>query len=177
MSAKVNKSVTLHKGKVFTLLRENVTLDNGVTVDLDVIRHPGASAIVPVSDGNKLILIKQFRHSVGDYIWEIPAGTLDPDETYLECAQRELVEETGFSANTWQKLGEIIPVPGYSDERIRIFLATELAPAEQDLDKDEVLAVHEIRIDDAVDMIRKGAILDGKTITGLFMANQLLTSL
>ncbi len=176
MSAKVNKSVTLHKGRVFTLLRENVTLDNGVTVDLDVIRHPGASAVVPVSDDNKLILIKQFRHAIGDYIWEIPAGTLDPDETYLECAKRELVEETGFSANNWQKLGEIIPVPGYSDERIRIFLATELAPARQDLDEDEVLAVHEIKMDDAINMIHKGAILDGKTITGLFMANQWLTA-
>jgi 8-oxo-dGTP pyrophosphatase MutT (NUDIX family) len=172
MSAKVNKSVTLHKGRVFTLLRENITLDNGVTVDLDVIRHPGASAVVAVSDDNKLILIKQFRHAVGDYIWEIPAGTLDPDETYLECAKRELVEETGFSANNWRKLGEIIPVPGYSDERIRIFLATGLVSAQQDLDKDEVLAVHEIRMADAIDMIRKGAILDGKTITGLFMANQ-----
>jgi 8-oxo-dGTP pyrophosphatase MutT (NUDIX family) len=176
MSAKVNKSVALHKGKVFTLLRENVTLDNGVTVDLDVIRHPGASAVVPVSGENRLLLIKQFRHAVGDYIWEIPAGTLDPDETYLECAQRELVEETGFSANNWQKLGEIIPVPGYSDERIQIFLATELSPAEQNLDKDEVLAVHEIRMDKAIDMIHEGAILDGKTITGLFMANRWLNS-
>ena len=172
MSAQVNKTITLHRGRVFTLLRENVTLDNGVTVDLDVIRHPGASAVVPLSDDNKLLLIRQFRHAVGDYIWEIPAGTLDPDETYLECAQRELVEETGFSADKWWKLGEIIPVPGYSDERIQIFLATELAPAEQNLDKDEVLAVHEISMDEAIDMIHKGDILDGKTITGLFMASR-----
>jgi len=70
MSVKINKTVALHKGRVFTLLRENITLDNGVTVDLDVIRHPGASAVVPVSDDNKLILIKQFRHAIGDYIWE-----------------------------------------------------------------------------------------------------------
>jgi ADP-ribose pyrophosphatase len=172
MPAKVNKSVALHKGRVFTLLRENITLDNGVTVDLDVIRHPGASAVVPVADDNKLIMLKQFRHAVGDYIWEIPAGTLDPDETYLECAQRELIEETGYSANKWRTLGEIIPVPGYSDERIRIFLATELLPARQNLDKDEVLAVHEIKMDDAMDMIRKGAIQDGKTISGLFMASR-----
>ncbi len=176
MSAKINKSVTLHKGRVFTLLRENVTLDNGVTVDLDVIRHPGASAVVPKSDDNKLILLKQYRHAIGDYIWEIPAGTLDPDETYLECAQRELTEETGFSANKWRNLGEIIPVPGYSDERIRIFLATDLLPAWQNLDKDEVLAVHEIKMDDAMDMIRKGAILDGKTISGLFMASRWMTA-
>jgi len=85
-----------------------------------------------------------------------------------------LVEETGFSANNWKKLGEIIPLPGYSDERIQIFLATKLEPAKQNLDKDEVLAVHEIKVDDAIDMIHKGAILDGKTIIGLFMATQWL---
>ena len=176
MSAKVNKRSTLHKGRVFTLLKENVTLDNGVTVDLDVVRHPGASAVVPLSGGDKLILIKQFRHAVGDYIWEIPAGTLDPDESYLECAQRELVEETGFSADSWHELGDIIPVPGYSDERIRIFLATGLTPAQQNLDKDEVLAVHEITMDDAFDMLYKGIILDAKTITGLFMASRWINS-
>ena len=172
MSAKVNKRSILHKGRVFTLLRENITLENGVTVDLDVVRHPGASAVVPVSGDNRLILIKQFRHAVGDYIWEIPAGTLDPDESYLECAQRELIEETGFSADNWQKLGDIVPLPGYSDERIRIFLAGSLHPAEQNLDKDEVLAVHEITMDDAFDMIHKGKIVDSKTISGLFMASR-----
>ena len=171
MNTKINRHVTLHEGRVFSLVTENVTLENGVTIDLDIIRHPGASAIVPLTENKTLLMIKQYRHAVGDFIWEIPAGTLDANETPLECAKRELVEETGFSANTWQKLGETTPLPGYSDERIHIFFATDLAPARQDLDLDEILHVHEIRLDDALAMIHSGEIQDGKTISGLFMAS------
>ena len=174
MSTKINSKASLYEGRIFKLLRENVTLDNGVTVDLDIIHHPGASAMVPISGNDNVILIKQYRHAIGDFIWEIPAGTLDPNETPLECAQRELIEETGFSANTWQKLGEITPVPGYSDERIHMFLAADLLPAEQNLDKDEVLNVHEVPLDKAIEMIHKGAIQDSKTISGLFMATNRL---
>jgi ADP-ribose pyrophosphatase len=174
VSAKVNSKATLYEGRVFKLLRENVTLNNGVTVDLDVIHHPGASAMIPISDNDNVILIKQYRHAIGDFIWEIPAGTLDPNETPLECAKRELIEETGFSANTWQKLGEITPVPGYSNERIHMFLAADLVPAEQDLDKDEVLDVHEVSLGKAVEMIHEGAIQDSKTISGLFMVTNWL---
>jgi len=174
MPAKLNNTVTLYEGRIFKLLRENVTLNNGVTVDLDVIHHPGASAMVPLSGNGTVILIKQYRHALRDFIWEIPAGTLDPNETPIECAKRELIEETGFSANTWQKLGEITPVPGYSNERIHMFLASDLVPARQDLDKDEVLDVHEVPLDEAVQMIHEGAIQDSKTISGLFMATNWL---
>jgi ADP-ribose pyrophosphatase len=174
VSAKVNSKTTLYEGRVFKLLRENVTLNNGVTVDLDVIHHPGASAMIPMSGDDNVILIKQYRHAIGDFIWEIPAGTLDPDETPLECAKRELIEETGFSANTWQKLGEITPLPGYSNERIHMFLAADLVPAEQDLDKDEMLDVHEVSLGKAVEMIHEGAIQDSKTISGLFMVTNWL---
>ena len=175
MNTTINQSVTLHEGRVFRLARENVTLENGVTIDLDIIRHPGASAIVPLTENNNLLMIKQYRHATGGFIWEIPAGTLDPDETPLHCAKRELIEETGFSARAWQKLGEITPLPGYSDERIHIFLATDLTPAEQDLDMDEILHIHEVSFDDAVRMVHRGEIEDGKTISGLFMANLWLT--
>ena len=174
MVAKVNSTISLHRGRVFELQRENVTLENEASIDLDIIRHPGASAIVALSQGNALILIRQYRHAIGDFIWEIPAGTLNPNEAPLECAKRELIEETGFSANTWQKLGEITPLPGYSDERIHIFLSSDLLPAEQDLDRDEMLDVHEIRIEEAVDMIHKGIIQDGKSICGLFLATHWL---
>jgi len=155
---------------VFKLLRENVTLDNGVTVDLDIIRHPGASAMIPMSGNDNVILIKQYRHAIGDFIWPSPAAPLPPNDIHLEVSKRELIEETGFSANTWQKLGEITPVPGYSNELIHIFLANDLVPAEQDLDKDEVLDVHEVPLGKAVEMIHEGAIRDSKTISGLFMA-------
>jgi ADP-ribose pyrophosphatase len=173
-TSKVNGRVTLHHGRVFKLVRENVTLPNDVTIDLDIIRHPGASAMVPLAENNCAILIKQYRHATGDFIWEIPAGTLNPGETPLECAKRELTEETGFSADEWQKLGEITPVPGYSDERIHIFLAAELSSANQKLDKDEVLSVQEVNLDDAIEMIYAGVIQDGKTIAGLLLANHWL---
>ncbi len=167
MSAVINRREQLHQGRVFTLIRENVTLDNGVTLDIDTIRHPGASAIVPLTAGGSVVLIRQYRHSVGGYIWEIPAGTLNPNEDPESCAARELIEETGYAAGAWRRLGEITPVPGYSDERIHLFLATDLTPAAQNLDADEVLAVHEFPLERAAAMIASGEIQDAKTICGL----------
>ena len=174
MLIKLNSRVTLHHGRVFHLVRENVTLTNGVTVDLDMIHHPGASAMVPFCDKSNIILIRQYRHAIGSCIWEIPAGTLDSDETPLECAKRELIEETGFSASIWQKMGEITPVPGYSDERIHMFLAANLVSSEQNLDKDEMLNVNEVHLDHAIEMIYNGKIQDSKTIAGIFMATHWL---
>lgn len=174
-ASKVNHRVMLHGGSVFQLFKESVTLPNMVTIDLDIIRHPGASATVPIDENNAVILIKQYRHAIGDFIWEIPAGTLDPHESPLACAKRELMEETGFSARRWQKLGEITPVPGYSDERIHLFLALQLsAAAQQSLDKDEVLNVRRQHLEDAIEMIYKGVIQDGKTIAGLLLAHHRL---
>jgi ADP-ribose pyrophosphatase len=170
MTAKINKRTKIHEGRVFTLTRENITLENGVTTDLDVLRHPGASAILPMPDAETLVLIRQYRPAIGSYIWEIPAGTLELGEAPLACAKRELSEETGFSGNTWQKLGEITPLPGYSDERIHIFLATDLRAAEQNLDSDEILKVREIPFTQAKEMIHKGDIQDSKTIAGIFLA-------
>jgi len=170
MAVKVNKKELLYAGRVFKLMRENITLENGVTTSLDIVRHPGASAMVPIYDTNTVLLIKQYRHAVGGFIWEVPAGTFNDSEAPLECAKRELVEETGFSAETWEKLGEITPVPGYSDERIHVFLASDLRPARQNLDSDEVLSVHKIKLNDVIDMVNKGEIQDSKTISSLFMA-------
>ncbi len=176
MVAKVNSRNVLYQGRVFRLERENVALRNGVTVDLDIIRHPGASAIVPLVDEHRLLMIRQYRHAVGDFIWEIPAGTFDGDETPLTCARRELIEETGFAANSWQEMGAIYPLPGYSDEKIHLFLASNLIPARQHLDVDEVLDVHEVDFQQAVEMILNGDIQDAKTITALLMANRLFQS-
>ncbi|MCG6880465.1 MAG: NUDIX hydrolase [Deltaproteobacteria bacterium] len=152
-------------------MRENVTLENGVVAEIDVIRHPGASAIVPVLRPNTLLMIKQYRHAAGGFIWEIPAGTMDTGESPLACAKRELIEETGFSAENWITLGEITPLPAYSDERIHIFGATNLTPEKQHLDQDEILEVHEVPFDDALSMVRDNQIQDAKTISALFLAN------
>jgi len=172
MGTKVESTTLIHLGRVFRLERERLALENGNTVDLDIIRHPGAAAIVPLKDNDTILLIKQFRRAAGGYIWEIPAGTLNKAEEPLACAHRELEEETGFSAGKMEKIGEIVPVPGYSDEKIRIFLASELSPAKQHLDRDEMLSVHEIKVEEVLKMVEDGRIIDGKTIAGLFFMSR-----
>ena len=170
MAIKINNRTTLHQGRVYNLVTENVTLDNGVTTDVEFIQHPGATAIIPMVDPTRIILLKQYRHALRKHIWEIPAGTLDPGESVMSCARRELIEETGFAAGQWHPLGEITPVPGYSDERIHIFLATDLQPAERHLDEDEIIQVHQVACEAALDMLRRGDIQDAKSIAGLFLA-------
>ncbi len=168
--AKTKKAETIYKGRIFRLVKEDVQLQNGVETQLDIIRHPGAAAIVPAYGYDKIILIKQYRHAIGEYIWEIPAGTFDKNEDPLECAKRELLEETGFRAEFWEKLGVITPVPAYSDERIHVYFAANLIQETQNLDKDEVLEVHKLKVTDVLEMIRKGEIKDSKTIASIFMA-------
>lgn len=172
MSAKVNRRSLLYEGRVFRMVRENVTLPNGATADLDFVEHPGAAAVVPVFEGDEVVLVRQYRHALKDFIWEIPAGTLDPGESALACARRELIEETGYAAASWRELGVITPVPGYSDERVFLFLAAGLSPAVQALDSDEVLAAHRLPWARALEMVAAGEIRDAKSICGLLLARQ-----
>jgi ADP-ribose pyrophosphatase len=174
MSAETHDRTLIHAGRVFTLVTEDVTLSNGTRAELDVIEHPGATAIVPFVDRDHILMLRQYRHAVKTGLWEIPAGTLDPREKQLACAQRELTEETGYEAVNWQRLGEIVPVPGYSNERIHMYLARNLKKAAQNLDEDEIIEVHRIAFDEAMAMIQRGTIQDAKTICGLFLAQQFL---
>lgn len=172
MTAKLNHRETVYQGRAFRVLKDNVTLENGRTVNMDVVRHPGAAAIVAVAQNGSVFLLKQYRYAVGGFIWEIPAGTLDAGEAPLDCAKRELIEETGFGAESWQKLGALTPAPGYTDEIIHIYLAENIVSARQNLDPDEILDVHQVPFEVALDMIRKGEIADGKTVAGIFLANE-----
>jgi ADP-ribose pyrophosphatase len=171
MSVKVHKITSLYHGKIFDVVLEKVTLPNGAIKDREVVRHPGAAAMVPILDDGKVVLIRQYRHAVGEFLWEIPAGTLEPDEDPIECAGRELAEETGYEASSFDKLAEILPAPGYTDEHIHIFLATGLRSVEQKLEDDEVLQARPSPFDTALEMIKKGEIQDAKTITGLLLAS------
>ncbi len=162
---------TIYEARVFRLCRETMTLPNGGTATLDVIHHPGSSAIVPLLADDRVVMVKQYRHSVRQFLWEIPAGTLAPDENPLDGARRELIEEAGYRAHHFEKLTEILPAPGYSDERIHIFVARDLEPAAQNLDPDEVLEVVRLPMDEALLMARDGRIQDALTVIGLFLAS------
>jgi len=154
-------------GKVLTLNIDMVTLPNGVTIDLEIVRHPGAAAVVPLKDNETVVLIKQFRHAAGGFIFEIPAGKLHPGEDPRNCAARELEEEVGYRAGRLELLSSIFTAPGFTDEVIHIYQASELIRGRQNLDRDEVLEVVEVSLREAIEMMRVGKIRDAKTMVGL----------
>ena len=170
MTPKTRATVTVHQGRVFRLDTETVDLTPHVTVELDIIRHPGAAAMLPVTPKGEIRLLWQYRHAVGGFMWEIPAGTLEPGEAPEACAHRELREEIGCDAGRLDKLGELVPVPGYSDERLHVFLATGLVPAPLSPDVDELLEVRDLPFDQALAMIDSNEIFDAKTVYALFLA-------
>ena len=161
----------IYKGRIVHLELEEVTLPNGVRVTLEVVRHPGAAAVVAIDADERVVLEKQFRHAAGGYIWEVPAGTLDPGEDPAACAIRELREETGLIASEWQALGSIVTAPGFCDERIHLFLARGLSSVAAQLDHDEVLTVERVALREALDMIRRDEIQDAKSIAALHRAS------
>jgi ADP-ribose pyrophosphatase len=157
----------IYTGKVVTLNIDTVTLPNGVTIDLEIIRHPGAAAVVPLKDDGRVVLIKQFRHAACGFIYEIPAGKLHPGEDPKHCAVRELEEEVGYRAGNLTLLSSIFTAPGFTDEVIHIYRATELSRGRQNLDRDEVLEIVEVSLQEAIEMVRAGKIRDAKTMVGL----------
>ena len=157
----------IYTGRVVNLNLETVTLPNGATVDLEIIHHPGAAAIVPMKDDTTVLLIRQYRHAVGGYIYEIPAGKLDPGEDPRDCAARELEEEIGLRASSLEPVITFFTTPGFTDEVIHIYKATGLTPGRQNLESDEVLEVTEMPLKTAIARINDGTIRDGKTIVGL----------
>lgn len=157
----------IYSGKVITLNIDTVTLPNGVTIDLEIVRHPGAAAVVPLKDNGIVVLIKQFRHAAGGFIYEIPAGKLHPGEDPKDCAARELEEEIGYRAGKLELLSSIFTAPGFTDEVIHVYRATGLTKGRQHLDRDEVLEIVEVSLREAIEMIRVGTIRDAKTMVGL----------
>jgi len=157
----------IYKGKIVDLSVETVTLPNGATAELEIITHPGAAAVVPMLDEKTVILIRQYRHAVGGYIYEIPAGKLHPGEDPRDCAARELEEEIGYKVGTLEPLLNFMTTPGFTNEIIHIFVGKDLSPGIQDLGEDEVLEVLEVPLIKAIEQINDGTIRDGKTIIGL----------
>ncbi len=161
---------SIFKGRIIDLSVETVTLPNGATAELEIITHPGAAAVVPMKDETTVVMIRQYRHAVGGFIYEIPAGKLHPGEDPRECAVREVEEEIGYKVGNLEPLLSFFTTPGFTNEVIHIFFGKDLQPGTQDLGADEVLEVLEMPIDKAIALIKEGTIRDGKTIIGLQMA-------
>ena len=155
---------------------EHASLPNGVEIDLAVIRHPGAAAIIALDPSGNIAMLHQYRHAIGGYLWEVPAGCRNAGETPLQCAHRELAEEAGLAARRWDHLGTIVTIPSFCDERIDLYLARELSPASGTPDVDEVIQVEKVPFADAMRMVRSGEIVDAKTITALYRARDVLDS-
>src|SRR6478735_2586481 len=148
-NAKLQGRRDVHRGRVIHVTVDTVTLPNGRTIELDRVHHPGAAAVVAVDTDDHVLMVRQYRFATGGSILEVPAGKRDGDEDPEHCARRELEEETGFRANTWAPLGYIWTTPGFCDERIWLYLATDLRPAAQALDDDEILTVERLPLADA----------------------------
>jgi ADP-ribose pyrophosphatase len=166
----------VYRGRVVHLRVERVELPGGQTLELEVVRHPGASAIVPLDDSGCVLLIRQYRHAAGGFIYEVPAGKLDSGEAPAACAARELAEEAGVGARRIELLGSILTTPGFTDEVIHLFLARELTAAQQQLEDDEVLSVERVPLAEALAMCQDGRLRDAKSVCALFLAHRRLQS-
>ena len=173
----VKKRISELKSKKFSFQINRIILPNGHEGDYGSIIHPGAALAVPITKEGNIVILRQYRFAVSRYLLEFPAGTLEKGETPLNSIKREIKEETGYKAETWDKLGVLVPAPGYADEEIHLFLARDLSKLEKipsgDLDEDiEVLILSPLELDN---LIASGEeILDGKTITAWFRTKQFL---
>jgi ADP-ribose pyrophosphatase len=160
----------IYKGRQFTFLAEKITLPTGVEAEMAFVRHPGSAVVVPLFADKSIGLIRQYRHVMAEYIYEIPAGTLDPLETPEKCARRELEEETGYKASQMIPLGKTYLLPAYSDEISFIFLAKDLTKTSQKLDTDEIIEVCRYPVESVLDMIKRDEILDALSILAICRA-------
>jgi len=153
---------------------ETATLPGGANVELAVIRHPGASAIVALDANLRVAILTQYRHAIGGWLSEIPAGCRNPGEDFLECARRELGEEASLAAARWDRLGTIVTIPSFCDERIELYLARDLGDAPGELDHDEVITATQVDLEEALAMITRGEIVDAKSIVALLRMRDFL---
>jgi ADP-ribose pyrophosphatase len=165
----------IHTGRIITLDNDTVRFPNGTVGDLDMVRHPGASAIVPFltdpsGDDPQLLLVKQYRYAAEQYLYEIPAGRLDGGEDPKQCAARELREETGCTAQRLEFLFTMFTTPGFTDEKIHLFMATGLERGETAHEADEFMTIETVTLSHALKLIQKGEIKDAKTALGILFA-------
>jgi 8-oxo-dGTP pyrophosphatase MutT (NUDIX family) len=161
----------VHRGRVIDVSTERLRYANGREYEIDFVRHPGAAAVVAIDDAGRVCLVRQYRHGIADFMWEIPAGKLDGGEAPELCAVRELAEETGVSARRWNSLGLYVPAPGIFTEVIHMYLARDLEVGAAAPDADEELELQWMPLGRAIGHVLRGDWNDGKTALALFRAS------
>ncbi len=167
---KVLSSKVAYKGKVFSVSSDKIQEPNGITATRDVIRHSGSVVILAIDETGKeplVLLERQYRYAAQEYLWELPAGRIDPGENALAGAKRELLEETGYRARKWKKVLHFFASPGFLDETMTIFLARDLTPGEAQPEADESIECHLVPLTKALDMVFQDKIHDGKALAGV----------
>jgi ADP-ribose pyrophosphatase len=165
--AQTLKSDVLYQGKVFRLQRDTVIEPGGVQADRDIIVHPGSVVVMPIFRDGRVLLIRQYRHTVGEFLWELVAGRLEPGETPVAAARRELVEETGYRAKRFRKLMRVVPTPGFVKEWMWIFAAEGLKEGAAQPEEDERITPRIFTLKQAEKMIESGTLRDAKSICGI----------
>lgn len=168
--ARLVSSRTVYKGPVFSVTTDHVQEPGGVKVRRDVIHHSGSVVVLAVDDSGstpRVLLERQYRHAAGDYLWELPAGRIDPGEEELRAAQRELIEETGYRAAHWRRILKFYASPGFVAETMSVYLATGLRLGEAEPEDDEIIHKRMVPLPTVVSMILKGTIRDAKTISSV----------
>jgi ADP-ribose pyrophosphatase len=165
--ARIVSSRTVYEGRVVALKLESLVEPGGVIVRREVVCHPGSVVMLPCFPDGSVLLVRQYRHAARQSLWELPAGTLEPNENPRHAAQRELAEETGYQARQLKLLGEFFPSPGILSEKMRLFEASGLVPSRARPDADERIRVHRFSRRELRRMVRAGRIHDGKTLVGL----------
>lgn len=163
---------TVYPGRLITLNIETARLPDGREVELEIVRHPGGAVVAAINERDEICLIRQWRHAAGGFIWEVPAGRLDPGEDAETAARRELLEEAGVLAEQWTSLGAMLPSPGFCDERLHLYLARVLTLVPTQHEPDEHIEIHWRPLDQALDMAMGGEIEDAKTLCILLRAER-----
>ena len=167
---------TLHyRGRIISVTTDEVRLPNGHEATLEVVHHPGGAVAVAIDTARRVCLLRQYRYVAGGWLWDLPAGKLEPGEPPLLTAQRELTEEAGVRAAQWRSLGTYLSSPGVFSEVLHLFLATELDTAAAAPEQAEVIEVHWIEFEEACQWAERGEIRDGKTAIGLLRARYVLS--
>lgn len=160
-------STPVYDGRIFKVRNDIARLENGQEANREVVMHSGGVCVVPLDSDGCVLMVRQFRYPFGRELLEIPAGKLEPGEDHYACGMRELEEETGFTAEDYRYLGELLPTPAYDTERIHVYYAARLIPSKQHLDENEFLSVERIPFEQALQMVLDGQIKDAKTQIGL----------